>query len=159
MVCDATMWLSTKEIVGLNPCFNGIWSATLTIGDMPMLTMKKCLNPCFNGIWSATFKDNTLQESDRQVLILVLMEYGLRPGHFRIIAQEGYVLILVLMEYGLRPKKFKTVTGNRAVLILVLMEYGLRHKANNLISQTLSLNPCFNGIWSATREINLSKSE
>ena len=37
------------------------------------------LNPCFNGIWSATrnFKDNTLQES---VLILVLMEYGLRQS-------------------------------------------------------------------------------
>ena len=49
------------------------------------------------------FKDNTLQESD--VLILVLMEYGLRlPVGIKICTiMCKDVLILVLMEYGLRP--------------------------------------------------------
>ena len=56
------------------------------------------------------------------------------------------------MEYGLREtflrmKELKPL----AVLILVLMEYGLR--GNDFIiatlKQTLSLSPCFNGIWSA----------
>ena len=37
------------------------------------------------------------------------------------------VLILVLMEYGLREKEGKlTLRGHLLVLILVLMEYGLR---------------------------------
>ncbi len=38
-----------------------------------------CPNPCSNGIWSATdliWEYGTVQE----VLILVLMEYGLRPA-------------------------------------------------------------------------------
>ena len=46
---------------------------------------KCCLNPCFNGIWSATNN----------------------PGRFTIIAQE--VLILVLMEYGLRPRNLRSI--------------------------------------------------
>ena len=60
--------------------------------DLPSSTSVKSgdsLNPCFNGIWSATV-ENTLIVYLWEVLILVLMEYGLRhPGHFRIIAQEG----------------------------------------------------------------------
>ena len=64
----------------LNPCFNGIWSARdcayrLTIG-------MHSLNPCFNGIWSARSQEGSckpLQLED--VLILVLMEYGLRGSN------------------------------------------------------------------------------
>ena len=37
-----------------------------------------CLNPCFNGIWSATTNKEGETFSFTQVLILVLMEYGLR---------------------------------------------------------------------------------
>ena len=41
-----------------------------------------------------------------------------------------------------------------SVLILVLMEYGLRAFLwrSSLISFPQSLNPCFNGIWSARRQ-------
>ena len=37
-----------------------------------------------------------------------------------------YVLILVLMEYGLRDFNVLAILQNLEVLILVLMEYGLR---------------------------------
>ena len=85
----------------LNPCFNGIWSATQnfiginqTSGEVLILVLmeyglrqhsatynsgrKFCLNPCFNGIWSATTNKEGETFSFTQVLILVLMEYGLR---------------------------------------------------------------------------------
>ncbi len=62
------------------------------------------LNPCFNGIWSAT---------------------GYEIHHEILIAKD--VLILVLMEYGLRLKRQFSTWRNFEVLILVLMEYGLRH--------------------------------
>ena len=38
-----------------------------------------CLNPCFNGIWSATqYRRIGFSLNGKEVLILVLMEYGLR---------------------------------------------------------------------------------
>ena len=61
----------------LNPCFNGIWSRTMSkpLSNQPMT---QCLNPCFNGIWSRTDKVSLLhQQLPTRVLILVLMEYGL----------------------------------------------------------------------------------
>ena len=60
------------------------------------------------------------------VLILVLMEYGLRGCNILAIMVVSGVLILVLMEYGLRVKHKHQADRSRAVLILVLMEYGLR---------------------------------
>ena len=88
-----------------------------------------------------------------QVLILVLMEYGLRDN----LSHEGTcwvfdVLILVLMEYGLREANDILSRSWRVnVLILVLMEYGLRvASVENIIGlKKTCLNPCFNGIWSA----------
>ena len=59
------------------------------------------------------------------ILILVLMEYGLRACRGRLrLGRE--VLILVLMEYGLRVLKHFNEKQHFGVLILVLMEYGLR---------------------------------
>ena len=54
------------------------------------------------------------------------MEYGLRQYMPLFNELEVNVLILVLMEYGLRllENLFKPLF---IVLILVLMEYGLRH--------------------------------
>ena len=40
--------------------------------------------------------------------------------------QETVVLILVLMEYGLRARRPLPLLTRQGVLILVLMEYGLR---------------------------------
>ena len=64
----------------------------------------KCLNPCFNGRWSARVALTAPAEKDsKNVLILVLMEDGLRawgPEAGKLIGL--IVLILVLMEDGLR---------------------------------------------------------
>ena len=69
------------------------------------------LNPCFNGIWSATISKELSPHGDC-VLILVLMEYGLRhevldyfDRHYKT------VLILVLMEYGLRLEQPRLSIG------------------------------------------------
>ena len=135
------------------------------------------LNPCFNGISSAIHQERR-QGISRDVLILVLMEYGLRVSsprwcltepprlnpcfdgiwsarekgqvHFNMGNQT--VLILVLMEYGLRVDvDLPNRTEPYKVLILVLMEYGLRevHVSFPVLWMD-SLNPCFDGIWSAS---------
>ena len=85
----------------INPCFNGIWSASLLIWELDhhcvvvlILVLMEYglrdgwtdlqhrrrpgLNPCFNGIWSASALPITSRLTARLVLILVLMEYGLR---------------------------------------------------------------------------------
>ena len=61
------------------------------------------LNPYSIGIWSATEKNLTFNDTLTVVLILILLEYGLRP------IEDSYnsdldtsVLILILLEYGLR---------------------------------------------------------
>ena len=64
----------------LNPCSNGIWSLTDTGVIIP--SPEPGLNPCSNGIWSLTW-EGTRNRCLRQVLILVLMEYGL--WHIKII--------------------------------------------------------------------------
>ncbi len=73
------------------------------------------------------------------VLILVLMEDGLRAATIKPIAYEDLiVLILVLMEDGLRVGDGKMMsTSFYAVLILVLMEDGLR-----AVSETLIMKLC-----------------
>ena len=55
------------------------------------------------------------------------------------------------MEYGLRDHRNEGLLVERpCVLILVLMEYGLRELRVRFGGYSLlSLNPCFNGIWSA----------
>ena len=55
MVCDYVdeQWEEFQKM-SLNPCFNGLWSATERrwFWRSAILTS---LNPCFNGIWSATY--------------------------------------------------------------------------------------------------------
>ena len=82
------------------------------------------------------------------------MEYGLRQLFSRAIKEGGYVLILVLMEYGLRRLQQTMKEKHSPVLILVLMEYGLRHFDRHWKTFCYCLNPCFNGIWSATRQFS-----
>ena len=76
-IWSATLFILMNELISncLNPCFNGIWSAT-TQSDVQK-QLDSSLNPCFNGIWSATVITTT-EKVDGFVLILVLMEYGLR---------------------------------------------------------------------------------
>ena len=110
------------------------------------------LNPCCNGIWSQTCGKLKVCPVFL-VLILVVMEYGLRLTHNPyaptilcclnpccngIWSQSANikpkhmnnVLILVVMEYGLRPY-FKYYHVTYVVLILVVMEYGLRLLGRN----------------------------
>ena len=86
------------------------------------------LNPCCNGIWSQTFSTGVFKL--RRVLILVVMEYGLRQNP----CQQG---------------------KGRPVLILVVMEYGLRLMLRCICGAKKSLNPCCNGIWSQTLKLDL----
>ena len=86
---------------GLNPCFNGICSASVSFfikcaarRVLILVLMEYALreeisnliadilrlNPCFNGICSAS-KMRNLSEIFSKVLILVLMEYALRDSH------------------------------------------------------------------------------
>ena len=62
--------------MSLNPCFNGIWSASLALLSLALTAIG--LNPCFNGIWSASPTLRARARLRTIVLILVLMEYGLR---------------------------------------------------------------------------------
>ena len=68
--------------LGLNPTFSGIWSATANFkNDIPEVRVG--LNPTFSGIWSATNKPNNKNNLKRPVLILLFLEYGLRPAYYR----------------------------------------------------------------------------
>ena len=85
------------------------------------------------------------------VLILVLMEYALREPKKIARLTASQVLILVLMEYALRDGTTSSGHHIILVLILVLMEYALReHIQNKKKENEQSLNPCFNGICSAS---------
>ena len=73
-----------------------------SIRQSPLGPHSAGLNPCFNGIWSARENQEFITEQILVVLILVLMEYGLRDDNVRSKRVRRPVLILVLMEYGLR---------------------------------------------------------
>ena len=77
MVCEFVKDRYNPVYYGLNPCFNGIWSAS--DDGLNDSLFEGSLNPCFNGIWSASELE-IVDEHYSFVLILVLMEYGLREG-------------------------------------------------------------------------------
>ena len=62
------------------------------------------------------------------VIILVLLEYGLRLAKACLKGFIRGVLILILLEYGLRRTVLRTTPTFVAVLILILLEYGLRRQ-------------------------------
>ena len=61
---------------GLNPCFGGIWSLRAPSGHR-LKVQSRCLNPCFGGIWSLRMLGRLKMLNTKQVLILVLVGYGL----------------------------------------------------------------------------------
>ena len=64
--------------MSLNPYSTGIWSATALLH---LWCKDRCrLNPYSTGIWSATLEILKLQNQYEDVLILILLEYGLRHG-------------------------------------------------------------------------------
>ena len=128
MVSDGKKTLEQLRQRSLNPCCNGIWSQTDEDGTYLKL-VEGCLNPCCNGIWSQTARSAKSNVYSVTVLILVVMEYGLR--HMGQTQRRGLSCVVVL--------------------ILVVMEYGLRLETAMRGQQRLTcLNPCCNGIWSRT---------
>ena len=69
------------------------------------------LNPCCNGIWSQT-NTTTFVLLANKVLILVVMEYGLRHSLSLGGCCADGVLILVVMEYGLRRQYQKRTSSS-----------------------------------------------
>ena len=67
------------------------------------------------------------------VLILILLEYGLRLKIPVSIDVKNSVLILILLEYGLRRVETGTRNKMHNVLILILLEYGLRRMGQVLL--------------------------
>ena len=101
-------------------------------------------------VCEACGKDAT--EISDWVLILVLMEYGLRAQHSLIIrSPKGFSLNPCFNGiWSASPHPSHPPKRHRRVLILVLMEYGLRAMLRHRLEQrSPCLNPCFNGIWSA----------
>ena len=125
----ASLQCMVLRLSGLNPCFNGIWSLTLVISQTD-ITISSGLNPCFNGRGSLTeVQKETSSHRGRQVLILVLMEEGLRPLFIKV---REVVSITCLNPC------FNGIWSLTPFLL-------------NPISQTqFCLNPCFNGRWSLT---------
>ena len=73
-----------------------------SVDPYAVLNFIESLNPCCNGIWSQTmYAHSVMYLKHLKVLILVVMEYGLR---LRSETRDctSTVLILVVMEYGLR---------------------------------------------------------
>ena len=69
------------------------------------------------------------------------MEYGLRDIEMCREDRLSRVLILVLMEYGLRGLVMDNITSSGTlVLILVLMEYGLRAQTIDTMEITITLS-------------------
>ena len=67
--------MSLKEILSLNPCFNGRYSQSMR--SIPLVGWIIGLNPCFNGRYSQSLLKKWLRILT-EVLILVLMEDTLR---------------------------------------------------------------------------------
>ncbi len=128
---DPGSWHREAVFCSLNPCFSGRWSASIR-ENRGFLFIPSCLNPCFSGRWSASTCTKKCWRCLSNVLILVLVEDGLREKALLTLQVFYTVLILVLVEDGLRDntkicnQKFRGV-----VLILVLVEDGLRGTLNS----------------------------
>ncbi len=110
-----------------------------------ILFWEMSLNPCCNGIWPQTaFFDGPFTCS---VLILVVMEYGLRRIS-EINLEEGYVLILVVVNMVSELLWPHRTQKPAPVLILVVVEYGLGVYFWSFLLWCFCLNPCCRGIWS-----------
>ena len=110
------------------------------------------LNPYSIGIWSATPTLTCPQGWGKLVLILILLEYGLRRRDNIAIK----LLFLCLNPYSIGIWSATIYTEEEEedmieVLILILLEYGLRPAKKAAKEHKLTgLNPYSIGIWSAT---------
>ena len=85
-----------------------------------------CLNPCFVGIWSCRHKFQPYGNKETNVLILVLLGYGLVDRQCSLSAQ--WLTCLNPCFVGIWSCSYHwmgKLTWNSNVLILVLLGYGL----------------------------------
>ena len=88
---------------------------------------RRSLNPCCCGRWSQSLISRTLSKNLPTVLILVVVEDGLREGTVvGCVKIKRSVLILVVVEDGLRGLILLPEGRVIFVLILVVVEDGLR---------------------------------
>ena len=150
MVCERGFSFSSKVRERLNPCFNGIWSARRRCLYHRHLEHYS-LNPCFNGIWSASLSLYAPQISDKEVLILILMEYGLRAfsvGTVKVICVRLNPCFNGIWSASLADKSVRTIwlTSLNPCFNGIWSASPLMR---SLMRSWIGLNPCFNGIWSA----------
>ena len=96
------------------------------VGMSPRTKGTVGLNPCFSGCWSRTLSLPLADDEQRAVLILVLVDVGL--GHCTSCSTcwRLSVLILVLVDVGLgHPVSGLWDWTKEVVLILVLVDVGL----------------------------------
>ena len=118
------------------------------------------LNPCCAGLWSLT---NFLQNkncSNRKVLILVVLDYGLWLCFLkRIRTMRVTVLILVVLDYGLWliiPQQ--NDPDNPRLNPCCAGLWSLTDKEVRLRWELLkSLNPCCAGLWSLTLRLRSNR--
>ena len=96
---------------------------------LTMTAKQVCLNPCFNGICSMSDSRFGGFVTNKEVLILVLMEYA---------QWDMRNTIFAALCFGLNPC-FNGICSMRPV------------KKSLTMKATLRLNPCFNGICSMSR--------
>ena len=113
-----------------------------------------CLNPCSAGLCSPTFATCVRSTCSGHVLILVLLDYALRPKVICLFRSSTKVLILVLLDYALRRCPCRLRPYFVRVLILVLLDYALRPKIKKGHKEFACLNPCSAGLCSPTSLIN-----
>ena len=150
MVCDA----SVRRIMAhlgcrLNPYSIGIWSATSSL-HISML-LRPSLNPYSIGIWSATYCKMVNLPNCSCLNPYSIGIWSATPMFSFVKGDPTPVLILILLEYGLRRKTWVPLLCVGDVLILILLEYGLRRvNVRQNEDSSKCLNPYSIGIWSAT---------
>ena len=118
---------------------------------MYLTSLSVCsLNPCSNGIWSLTFGWFVVLHYPYDVLILVLMEYGLWLSFLFIKAEK----------LGCLNPCSNGIWSLTERLMTIARIYSLNPCSNGIWSLTVfrpgkhlvsvCLNPCSNGIWSLT---------
>ena len=83
-----------------------------------MSSVIMCLNPYSIGIWSATHKAGEVLGEGDDVLILILLEYGLRPLKSQIIDFQTLKALKELLLQLINPKYVPFLPANIGILFI-----------------------------------------
>ena len=90
-------FVKVKDLNGLNPCCNGIYSMSVH-AVIRVKNMQRGLNPCCNGIYSMRWQQNHSESQLRSLNPCCNGIYSMRAPTY-MFNQHANVLILVVMEY------------------------------------------------------------